>query len=213
MALTIQTWGRASVSANEPITTLQNGSVIGAPRIYTYVSVDTQAVMAGAGYFNAGVANQGVSQDLVTGDIILGYSKTDATWVWYTAVNTAGVITTSVFAAAAAVGTGNIDNLAVTTAKLADAGVTLAKLAPGVAPSHVIKYANQVTTLGGAAAEVFAVVGALATDRAFVQMVNNGASNVTVVEAVVGAGTLTVTFSADPGAGAIINYQLIRAAS
>lgn len=68
--------------------------------------------------------------------------------------------------------------------------------------------------MGGAAAEAFTVTGAVAaTDRAFVQVVDNGTANVTVLQAVVTANTLTVTFSGNPGADTIINYQLIRAAS
>lgn len=103
---------------------------------------------------------------------------------------------------------------AITTAKILNANVTLAKLASGIAPSHVIKFANQVTTVGGAAAEAFTVTGAVAaTDRAFVQVVNDGTANVTVLQAVVTNNTLTVTFSADPGADTVINYQIIRAAS
>jgi hypothetical protein len=58
------------------------------------------------------------------------------------------------------------------------------------------------------------VTGALAaSDRAFVQVVDNGTNNVTVLQAVVTNDTLTVTFSADPGNDTIINYQLIRAAA
>jgi butyrate kinase len=77
--------------------------------------------------------------------------------------------------------------------------------------SHVIKYAGQPTTAGGAAAEAITVTGALATDYAFVQMVDDGTNNVTIVDAVVTADTLTVTFSGDPGNDAVINYQIIRA--
>lgn len=103
---------------------------------------------------------------------------------------------------------------AITTAKILDANVTLAKLAAGITPAAVIKYAAQYTTTGGAAAEAITVTGALAaSDRAFVQMVNDGTNNVTVVSAVVTNNTLTVTFSADPGNDAVINYQIIRAAS
>jgi hypothetical protein len=58
------------------------------------------------------------------------------------------------------------------------------------------------------------VTGALAaTDRAFVQVVNDGTANVTVLQAVVTNDTLTVTFSGNPGNDAVINYQIIRAAS
>ncbi|HMG14720.1 MAG TPA: hypothetical protein VK590_04695 [Saprospiraceae bacterium] len=113
-----------------------------------------------------------------------------------------------------AITTAKILNDAVTTAKILNANVTLAKLAATIAPSHVIKFAGQVTTVGGAAAEAFTITGAVAaTDRAFVQIVDNGTANVTALQAVVTTDTLTVTFSANPGADTIINYQLIRAAS
>ena len=78
-------------------------------------------------------------------------------------------------------------------------------------PSHVVKFAAQVTTAGGAAAEAITVTGALATDLAFVQLVDPGTNTVAVVQAAVTADTLTVTFDADPGNDAIINYQIIRA--
>lgn len=107
-----------------------------------------------------------------------------------------------------------IANDAITTAKILNANVTLAKLASGIAPSNVIKFANQVTTVGGAAAEAFTVTGAVAaTDRAFVQVVNDGTANVTALQAVVTNNTLTVTFSANPGNDTVINYQIIRVAA
>lgn len=133
-------------------------------------------------------------------------------------VGSAGNVATSVAmsgdATIVASGALTIAANAVTTAKILNANVTLAKLAAGITPSHVIKFANQVTTVGGAAAEAFAVTGAVAaTDRAFVQVVNDGTANVTVLQAVVTADTLTVTFSANPGNDTVINYQLIRAAA
>lgn len=107
-----------------------------------------------------------------------------------------------------------IANNAITTAKILNANVTLAKLAAGIAPAGVIKFMGQATTVGGAAAEAITVTGAVAaTDRAFVQVVDNGTNNVTVLQAVVTTNTLTITFSADPGADCIVNYQLIRVAS
>ncbi len=103
---------------------------------------------------------------------------------------------------------------AITTAKILDANVTLAKLAAGITPSHVIKFGGQLTSVGGAAAEAFVVTGAVgATDRAFVQIVNNGTGNVTALEAVVTDNTLTITFSADPQNDTVFNYQLIRVVS
>lgn len=91
--------------------------------------------------------------------------------------------------------------------------VTLAKLAAGITPSAIIKFDDQYTTTGGAPAEAITVTGALATDLAFVQVVDNGTGNVTVLEAVMTSNTLTVTFSGDPGNDTVINYIITRAAS
>jgi hypothetical protein len=102
---------------------------------------------------------------------------------------------------------------AITTAKILNANVTLAKLAAGITPSHIVKFGGQHTTVGGSASEAITVTGALATDLAFVQVVDNGTNNVTVLQAAVTSNTLTITFSADPGADAIVNYQLLRAAT
>lgn len=69
---------------------------------------------------------------------------------------------------------------------------------------------TQYTTVGGAAAEAITIAGVLATDLADVQMVNDGTNNVTVLQAACTANTLTVTFSGNPGAGAVINYWIYR---
>lgn len=109
-------------------------------------------------------------------------------------------------------GDATISNTGVITT--GNGAITLAKLAAGVAPAGVVKFMGQHTTVGGSASEAITVTGAVAaTDRAFVQVVDNGTGNVTVLEAVVTDNTLTVTFSGDPGADTIINYQLLRAAS
>ncbi len=126
-----------------------------------------------------------------------------------------GVVTDVALSGDATIGATGVLTIAanaITTAKILDANVTLAKLAAGIAPSHVVKFGAQHTTVGGNAAEAITVTGALATDLAFVQMVNDGTANVTIVNAVVTSNTLTITFSADPGNDCIINYQLLRAA-
>lgn len=81
----------------------------------------------------------------------------------------------------------------------------------GLASAYPVKYAAQYTTTGGAAAEAIAITGVLATDLAFVQVVNQGTGVVTALIAVCSADTLTVTFSADPLNDCVINYQIIRA--
>jgi len=143
----------------------------------------------------------------LTGDVTAGPgSGSQAATIAALAVTTGKIADLAVTA-------GKIAADAVTTAKILNANVTLAKLAAGITPSHIVKYAGQPTTVGGAAEEAFTVTGALATDLAFVQLVDEGGNTVAVEKAVVTSNTLTVTFSADPGNDAIINYQLLRAAA
>lgn len=123
-------------------------------------------------------------------------------------VGSAGGVATSV----AMSGDITISNAGVTA--IGAGKVLLAMLGTGIAPAGVIKFMGQLTSVGGSATEAFTVTGAVAaTDRAFVQVVNNGTGNVTVLEAVVTSNTLTVTFSADPQNDTVFNYQLIRAAA
>lgn len=139
---------------------------------------------------------------LPSGDILVG-----------SAGNVATAVAMSGDVAIIASGATTIQANAITTAKILNANVTLAKLSSTLAPQSIIKFSSQYTTLGGAAAEAITVTGALTSDLAFVQLVNRGPNTVTVLIAVVTANTLTVTFSADPGAGAILNYQLTRVAT
>lgn len=186
-------------------TVFENG-----PAIFSYASAtDAIATIGGANYF------ADVVYELSVNDLIYSVGSDASAFYQVSALDRdAGTISVASAFPSGVIGTANINDSAITTVKIADANVTLAKLAAGIAPSHVIKYAGQVTSVGGAAAEAFTVTGAAAaTDRAFVQVVNNGTNNVTVLQAVVTANTLTVTFSADPGADTIINYQLIRAAA
>lgn len=201
MAFTIANWACISGSMNQGQETVTpyggSSTVLNAPNVYFYGSPnDSAATIAGSDYFLAQYAS------LAVGDWIMGNGNDASFSLVVTAVSSTSVIVAST-GLTTTIGTSNLVNGA----------VTLAKLAAGVAPEAVIKYSAQYTTTGGAAAEAITVTGALATDLAFVQVVDNGTSNVTVLQAVVTLNTLTVTFSADPGAGAIINYQLIRAAS
>jgi hypothetical protein len=162
------------------------------------------------------ISNTGVTaiaaDSIVNADInsaaAIAFSKLAALPSAQILVGSAGNVATAV----AVTGDVTISNAGVTT--IGAGAVDLAMLSTGIAPSGVIKFMGQVTSVGGAAAEAFAVAGALAaSDRAFVQVVNNGTGNVTVLQAVVTNDTLTVTFSADPQNDTVINYQLIRAAA
>jgi hypothetical protein len=79
--------------------------------------------------------------------------------------------------------------------------------------SSVIKFSGQHTTTGGSPSEAMAISGAVNTDLSFIQLVSPGSNTVSVVKSVVTSNTLTVTFSADPGADAIINYQISRSST
>ena len=104
-----------------------------------------------------------------------------------------------------------IDNAGATTIQAAS--IDLAMLSAGITPSHVVKFAGQPTTVGGAAAEAFAIPGVLATDLAFVQIVDDGGANVTALQAACTVDTLTVTFSANPTNDCVFNYQILRASA
>lgn len=171
--------------------------------IYTSDAVAFYSYDSATGAFVAVSSGTGLSSTLTSGHIFVGNAS-----------NVATDVAMSGDATMANTGALTIAANAITTAKILNANVTLAKLAAGIAPAGVVKFMGQVTTVGGAAAEAFTVTGALAaSDRAFVQVVDNGTNNVTVLQAVVTNDTLTVTFSADPGNDAVINYQLLRAAS
>lgn len=137
----------------------------------------------------------------------IAYSKLAALPSAQILVGSAGNVATAV----AMSGDVAISNTGATTIQAAS--IDLAMLSAGITPSHVVKFAGQPTTVGGAAAEAFAVAGVLVTDLAFVQIVNDGGANVTVLQAVCTADTLTVTFSANPGNDTVFNYQILRAAA
>jgi hypothetical protein len=95
----------------------------------------------------------------------------------------------------------------------ADGSVTLAKLASGVTPSHVVKYAGSFTTLGGDASESITVAGVVATDVALVTVKTAGATPRSVVAAAAGTNAIAVTMSGDPSTDHVLHYVVFRAAS
>lgn len=101
----------------------------------------------------------------------------------------------------------------VLTANIAAANVTLAKLASGITPSHVVKYAANVTTVGGAASEAFTVAGVAATDLVFCQMKTQGTGSRTILSVTPTTNTITIVFSGDPSNNHVVSYQVLRAAS
>lgn len=205
-----------------------------APRII-YIDTDsTLSQVTATGFLNDIVNNQGIvlkesdmalvstktSPSATTTQVAwLEVSKSGENWSLVASNTTLPLSSANIFVGnASGVATGvamsgdvAINNSGATT--IQNNAVELAMLASGITPSHVVKFGGQHTTVGGGAAEAITVTGAAATDLAFVQMVDDGTNNVTIVNAVVTTDTLTVTFSGDPSNDTIINYQLLRAAS
>lgn len=77
--------------------------------------------------------------------------------------------------------------------------------------SHKIVAAGNLTSLGGAASEVFAVSGLLSTDLVLLTLKTN-AGNHEIRAHIPATNSLTIRFEADPGAGTIVSYSVVRAA-
>ena len=219
MAFNDQRFTRHTLAFNSGRVTVDGPAFTNGPAIFSYASAtDDIATVTAANYFASAV------YDLAVGDIII-IEASDANGMYYVdAVNqTAGTVTVVTFGPVGSVGTANLQNGAVTaiklandaveTAKILNANVTLAKLASGITPSHIVKDAAQVTTVGGSATEAFTVTGVAATDLVFVQVKNDGTNNRTVLSAAATLNTITVIFSGDPGADLVLYYQVLRAAS
>ena len=198
----------AAAIAFSKLATLPSAEIlVGSPGgVATAVAVTGDVTISNAGV-TAIAADSIVNAD-VNSAAAIAFSKLATLASANILVGSAGGVATSV----AMSGDVTISNAGVTT--IGAGAIDLAMLSAGITPAAVIKFFDQVTTVGGAAAEAFAVAGALAaSDRAFVQVVDDGGSNVTVLQAVVTNDTLTVTFSANPGNDTVINYQIIRAAA
>lgn len=159
------------------------------------------------------ITNAGVTS-IATGAIVnadvsataeIDYSKLAALTSGNVLVGSAGNVATSVSMS------GDVAIVASGATTIQAGAVGLSKLASAVAPSHVVKYAGQHTTVGGAAAEAITVTGLAATDLVFCQVKDDGTAGVTILQAVPTTNTLTVTFSANPGNDTVIYYQALRA--
>lgn len=117
-----------------------------------------------------------------------------------------------------------IDNASITAAKLAsdavetvkikDANVTLAKLASGIAPSHVAKYAGIVTWSGSGATKAATVNGVAATDIVIATIQTKPTQAAYLVAATPTTNTITFELSAaNTSNDAVIQYVVLRAAA
>lgn len=123
----------------------------------------------------------------------------------------ASIITADI--ADAAITAAKIASDAVTTVKILNANVTLAKLASGIAPSHIVKFAQSYTTLGGAAAEAVTIAGVAAGDIVSATLRQKGATPRTILTAIPTTNTVTLTFSGDPSTDHIVDIVVHRASA
>lgn len=92
-----------------------------------------------------------------------------------------------------------------------DDGISAEHLDDGILPSHVAKYAGTTSAYGGGGtSNAFTVTGAAATDVASA-VIRASTNAVSITKAVLTTNTLTVHFSADPGAGTTVDYVIFRA--
>lgn len=196
--------GDWSLVAAESTSPLASGHIFvgNAAGVATDVAMSGDATMANTGALT--IANGAINNAKVSASAAIAFSKLATLTSAHILVGNGSNVATDV----AMSGDATLANTGAIT--IANGAVSKAKLSTSIQPAGVIKFASQFTTLGGAAAEAITVTGALATDLAFVQLVDGGTGVVSVVKAVVTADTLTVTFSADPGNDAIINYQIVR---
>lgn len=106
-----------------------------------------------------------------------------------------------------------VDNISLASANIADSAVTLAKLASGITPSHVVKFAGTFTTLGGDASESITVTGAAATDIVMVSVKTAGGTPRSIVASTAALNAINVTLSGDPSTDHVLQYLVLRAAS
>lgn len=212
------------------IVTSVTGLVGVTPRVVYIDTNDTLATVTTAGYLNAAQAN-GASfkeSDMALVTLKSSPSATSVQVAWLEVSYASGDWSLSASSSTTPLASGHIlvgsaagvatdvamsgdATMANTGAiTIANGAVSKAKLASTLQPAGVIKFAALHQTTGGAAAEAITVTGALNTDLAFVQLADDGTNNVAVLSAAVTANTLTVTFSADPGADAKIYYQIVR---
>jgi len=106
-----------------------------------------------------------------------------------------------------AVTAGSVD-----TAELAAGAVTLAKLDVGVTPTHVVKYAGEVTWTGGLATLAATITGVAATDIVIASILTLGTEGTILQGAIASANTITFTLdAANTSNDAVISYVVFRA--
>lgn len=172
------------------------------------------------------ITNTGVSSIaagvIVNADInasaAIDYSKLAALTSGNMLVGSAGNVATSVAmsgdATMANTGAVTIAANAVTTAKILNSNVTLAKLAAGITPSDIAVYSGKITWSGSGASLTTAVSGVLATDKVMATIQGAPTQAAYLVSAAPGTDQIVLTLSdANTSNNAVIAYTVFRTAA
>ena len=202
MAFNILNWGKVSANINPGLNAMWGYNAYTCNQTVADPSAvgDTIADTLVSGYFNErlGLVN--------VGDLIMVYATDGNAFLVVTGAST--TITTSLYPNVV------VANNSITTAMLQAASVTLAKLATGIAPSHVAKFGGKITWSGSGASLATTVTGVAATDIVIATLENRGTQGTTFLQVVPTTNTLTATIStANTSNDLIYSYIVFRAAS
>lgn len=174
----------------------------------------------------AGVITLSLNADIPAGSIVnadisasaaIAYSKLATLATGSIVAGAAGVASALALSGDATIGaTGvlTIASNAITTAKILAANVTLAKLATGITPSHVIKFAGRITWSGSGASLTTAVAGVLATDEVVATIRGVPTQAAYIATASTNTDQVIITLSAaNTSNDAVITYEVLRAAA
>lgn len=165
----------------------------------------------GVNFFNASitngvitlVSNSGVDVPLASAHILVGNASgiaTDVALSGDATLDNTGALT--------------IANSAISTAKIAANAVTLAKLAAGITPSHIIKFSGRITWSGSGASLTTAVAGVLATDQVVATIRTAPTQAAYIASASTNTDQVILALSAaNTSNDAVITYSVSRAVS
>jgi len=144
-----------------------------------------------------------LSATLPSGDILVGNGSNIAT---ARALSGDGTLSNT--------GVLTIANNAITTAKINNAAVTLAKLAAGITPSHITVYSGRITWSGSGASLTTTVTGVLPTDQVVATIRSAPTQAAYIASAITNTNQIILTLSAaNTSNDAVITYDVLRAAS
>lgn len=213
-----------NIQASDDVNIYQVTSTTGATTVTIASIIDASIIPDGAitnAKVNAAALIDWSKMALLTeGNLLLGNGSNVATVTDFSTDTQIGVGDGTTFASVAVSGDATLANTgaltiaanAITTAKILDANVTLAKLAAGITPSHVARYAGKHSYGGGGTSDAATVTGVVAGDIVIATI--EAATNACyLAKAVPTTDTITFHFSADPGASTVVSYTVLNAAS